>query len=247
MKNLFISLLLLSCFVATNAQEFKKYPFKSGIIEYKIEGKTKGTEIMYWDDYGAKELHVRDTETKTFGQVDKSVEYMLYQGDYQYSWQEGQERGSKLENPVLSSWKENPDMTWDELCNNLFTNLGYEKIGTETVAGKKCDVWKGMSKSWIWKGLTIKTYAKMLGIKVDQTATKIDTDASVAASKFEIPQNIKFHDPFNEIDRAAQNEDDETIDMDNEDEETVSADSLGSQVKSLFKGLGRALSGEGDE
>ncbi len=240
-KILFLSISIF-IFISVNAQKIKKYPFKSGIIEYKCEGNRTGTETMYWDEYGHKEYHIRNLETKTSTEVEKSVEHILYIGVEMYSWEDGKEAGMKIKNPILETMEEDPNMTWEQLSKNVLTNLGYKKVGSETVAGKKCEVWQGMSKAWIWKGLTIKTDANILGVKITQTATDINTGARVSSSKFELPDNIEFPDNFEEMERQSK----ENAGT-NSGEDQAAQDSVVKEVKTFIKGLGKMLGGSSDD
>ena len=72
--------------------------------------------------------------------------------------------------------------------------MGGKKIGTEKFLGKQTDIWeiKQMgTKSWVWKGVTLKTESNMMGMKINIVATKISENFD--KSKLEKP-NIDYRD-----------------------------------------------------
>ena len=46
----FLIITFLTTGIYAQKSNYKVFPFKSGVIEYKIEGKTKGTNIKYIED-----------------------------------------------------------------------------------------------------------------------------------------------------------------------------------------------------
>ena len=69
MKNvsyLFVLLFLSSILTAQKAN-YKVFPFKSGIVEYKLEGNSKGSHVKYFDNYGYKQADYTEAETVVFG------------------------------------------------------------------------------------------------------------------------------------------------------------------------------------
>jgi hypothetical protein len=39
----------------------KAFEIKSGKVEYKIDGETKGTKTLWWDDYGRQQYPGRES------------------------------------------------------------------------------------------------------------------------------------------------------------------------------------------
>lgn len=103
----------------------------------------------------------------------------------------------KMDNPVVAQWEEDgvDDQDVEAFGKAMLENMGYEKTENEEVLGKNCEVWEGMGKLWIWKGLTVKSEVKMMGVKVNMTATKIETDIAIPADKFKVPEGKKVVSP----------------------------------------------------
>ena len=75
----------------------------------------------------------------------------------------------------------------------MLEEMGGKKIGEEEVLGKTCEVWeiKNMgTKIWIWKGITLKTETDMMGMKINQTATKNRNHIKMAEEYFEVPEGV---------------------------------------------------------
>ncbi|MDA3929271.1 MAG: hypothetical protein PF541_09950 [Prolixibacteraceae bacterium] len=231
MKTKVISILLLLLIVSTisYAQQYRKYPFRSGKVEYKMDGNTTGTSTLIWDDYGYKEFNVENSVSTMFGQTTTSNDYSLMIGSEMYEWSNNDENVYQLSNPMAQKW-EDGDYDEDDVeafSIEMLEALGFEKIGTETVLGKKCDVYKGLGKVWVWKGISLKTEVKILGTISTITATKIETNIRIPSSSFELPQNRELIVNVN-IDQHAEDEMDESIE--------IKTDEINDALKNLFGG-----------
>ncbi len=224
MKKFLLALTILFLSISTiNSQTVKRYSFKSGKIEYKYEGNTKGKAVLYWDDYGNKELSINETETTMFGFTQKSNQYKLTLNEFIYTWEKDKKKGSKTENSFFNATKENPNVDWEKLAEETLESAGYKKSGTETILGKTCVIWKGIGSISVWKFLPLKTEVNILGTKVLQVASKIETDISIPSSTFNIPKGVKFQDVDELIDSATDDEN-----------EKENAKELMKKMKSLF-------------
>ena len=192
-----LSLILFTLFITLSAYAQKKanykvFPFKTGIIEYEKTGKTKGTHIKYIDDYGYKQGDYEETVTKIFGMKSKDKNGTVLIGPTVYAIDYKNNTVNKGKNPVYETYA-NSNGDYDKLGKEAMTALGFSDTGkTGTVLGNKCEIWKGnLGEIWIWKGLALKSVTKILGIKMEETATKITLDVKVPQDKFEVPKNMK--------------------------------------------------------
>ena len=188
----FLIVTFLTTGIYAQKSNYKVFPFKSGVIEYKIEGKTKGTNIKYIEDYGYKQADVTNTVTKFFGQktIDNSTDILI--GPKIYAIDHEKNTLTKARNPVYETYA-NESGNYEELGIQAMDALGFKDTGeTGTVLGNKCTIWKGpLGEIWTWKGLALKTKTKLLGIKMEETAVKIDLDSKVSAGRFEIPSGLE--------------------------------------------------------
>ena len=99
---------------------------------------------------------------------------------------------TKMENTMLKGF-EGQDLT--EVGEKMMKQMGGKKIGSEKFLGKQTDIWeiKQMgTKSWVWKGVPLKTELNMMGMKISVVATKISENFD--KSKLERPKNIDYKD-----------------------------------------------------
>ena len=201
-KRTFLTLVLAVTFIfgSAEAARYRKYPDKSGKIVYEVTGTSTGIRTVYWDDYGYREISVDDLETKLFGMKKKGVKTTLILGPDQYTWDDGDNRVFKAQNPVAEKY-EREDYNYDEVAaydKALLEGLGFEIVGTDSDMGKPCDIWSGLgSKVWVWKNhnVSLKSEMNIMGIKVNILATVFDANCSVPGSVFNIPAGREIIEP----------------------------------------------------
>ncbi len=178
----------------------KRYQVKSGIITYEIENnmmKGKMTQILYFDDYGAKESRESVTELKMMGQSFKTHKINFNKDGYFYDLDLEKKTGGKMKGMLPKGM----DMDINKLSEEMKKEYNIKKVGTETVLGKECDVntmeyakmnMKGTVS--LWQGLTLKSDMDMGKINVKTVAVKLEENVSVPASKFEVPSDFTIED-----------------------------------------------------
>lgn len=193
---LFISTLLLSISAKSQEANFKVFPFKTGIIEYKQEGNAKGTHIKYIDEYGYKQADFTETETTVFGFTNKENKGVIMVGSKIYIIDFSTNTASTGVSPVYDTYANSDGADYDEIGKKSMAALGFSNSGkTETIAGKKCEVWQGsLGKIWVWKSLALKSQTTVLGINITEIATSVKINAHISQSKFEVPENIEVEE-----------------------------------------------------
>jgi len=204
MKKIILGLLtIIGCTYVNAQQTIKPYKFKTAIVEYTYSGNTTGTQTLYIGEHGWNQCEVTNTVMKSFGQKNVTDEIKLTLGLEIYQWTPGQNTGTLMHNSMLEELIKDPDFDIKDFSKQLMKQLGFEKKGNEVVDGRDCEVWKGMGSTiWIWKDIAVKTEVKVLGQKTVWTATSVQFDVPVPASKFEVPGNIQFqkYDSSNPMD-----------------------------------------------
>lgn len=229
MRRLILISALLIITLSINAQSKNhRYAIKSGYIKYELTGNTTGTIEIWWDDYGYKTrtLTQSTTVTKMFGMKneDKKHTLVIINKDMQYVIDYISNRNTKIKIPFYPELVINKDMTeaeQKELADKILDSLGGERLGTEKVLSYNCEVVTALGfKSWVYKGIALKTAGKMLGIEANQTAVKFSPNKSISSSQFQPPSGVKFEDlseaegnPF-----AAAIQESENIDLDDDSE-----------------------------
>jgi len=169
------------------APAFKMYGIKSGIIEYKHSGSTSGTTTIYFDRYGTRTATHSDLIVN--GQAEKG--WIVSLDDTQYMYKEGTYQGVKMKNPMIEELRKVNDI--EKLSEEMYAKMGFKPAGTEKHLGKECIVYKGDNgKVLTWKGMLMVMEMNVMGTALKQEATKMDLNAKVKPSVFELPEGITF-------------------------------------------------------
>ena len=196
MKKLLIVLIaLLSLSLILNAQDYKRYKFESGKVVYKLSGAQSGTETLYFDDYGRKEVRFTEAEMDMMGIKQKMSTQTILEGKYIYSIDKTANTATKMENPMFDMFSDEDDL--EKIGEDIMKKMGGKKVGNETVKGKDCDVWevpKIGGKIWVWESIGIKTVVNMMGINITQELESLETDIDVSPDLFKIPEGIEIQD-----------------------------------------------------
>lgn len=193
MKKLLFVLLIIS--ITISAQDFKRYQFKSGKVKYKTSGSMKGTETMYFDNYGMQEVKETKATLEMMGIKQITDVKTIMNDKWVYTIDNNSGKANKVENPLYSMFPKGTDL--EKVGEEMMKNMGGKKIGTETLLGKDCDIWeikKLMSKVWVWKSIPIKSEINMMGMKITQIATSVEVDIDVSPDKFKLPEGVEFKD-----------------------------------------------------
>ncbi len=204
----FLAAIVYSTISIAQKQEYKQFAVKSGYIEYELSGNTTGTKKFWWDNYGMKSrTEIKSTTTiKIFGRTSKEEQnsISITDGTTNYTWDLVKGTAYKTSNhEYVDMGKElTKDMTEAELVQmgqDIIDALGGERLGTESILGKTCEVIKVMmAKVWIYKGLPLKSEAKMLGITSLEKAVDFKENITIPKQTFIPDPKIEFQD-INEL------------------------------------------------
>jgi hypothetical protein len=210
MKKTILSVMAIVFAMLGFAQEdymnMKQFDVKSGKIEYKIEGKTKGTKTLWFDDYGRYQYEHTVTSTKMFGMTTKTESLKIRDKEWMYDINLVDKTGTKMHvdkaNEMLNV---TTDVTTDEQLKkfgeDVQKNMDIKDGGTETLLGRSCKVTTSgslNSKTCEYKRIFLKTtvdLGSMLGAS-NEEAISFEENISIPASKFTVPSGI----PIQEID-----------------------------------------------
>ena len=202
-KNLLV-VILLGCSIAMNAQiNPEKYAVKSGHVEYTLSGNTTGTKSIWWDDYGDKtyEEIKAVTEVKMFGMKNREEVHTVTVMVGNQFWSvnviegTGQKGVSETQNMAKSIAEDMTEEEAKQLEQQIMDALGGKKLGTETFLGHSCEILSVMgAKIWIYKGVVLKSKAKIMGIESNEVATLFDEDVNVPSSRFGPPAEVEYQD-----------------------------------------------------
>lgn len=170
-----------------------QYQVKSGVFVSGIDFMGEQTVTTYFDDYGAKQATV--TVVEVMGTKSETVQ--ITADGWVYSYDPEKKEGTKMK--MLTSAgaaAAMPDIA--ALTDEMKKEMKFEELDTRTIAGKEATGMKleamGMPmKTWIWKGIPMRTEVEMGGKKPMVTEVKsVEVDVPVPAERFVVPADIKI-------------------------------------------------------
>jgi len=204
MKKLFILFSLALFSLSTNAHnnQNNQLAIKSGYVEYELTGSVTGTKKYWWDDYGNKSrTEIKSTsEVKIFGMTSKEEQHSITITDdntiYTQDLIKGTAHKSSNDEYEEIGNEMTEDMTEEEieqLGEEVLASMGGERLGTEKILGKECEVIKVMmAKVWMYKGIPLKSTAKVMSIETNETAVKFDENISIPFSTFTPDKSVEY-------------------------------------------------------
>jgi hypothetical protein len=202
MKNL----LILTCIllgINTNAQELKRYAIKSGYIKLELTGNISGTREVWWDNYGSKthELEKSSSVTKVFGiKTEEKTHTLTIHSDGEYwirDYIEGTGSKGKIYGYEQSKSLANSmnDQEREQFGRQMLESMGGQIEGKEKVGNYNCEVVSLMgAKTWVYKGVTLKSETSIMGITANEKFTEFKPNASVSSAKFVAPSDVNYED-----------------------------------------------------
>ena len=169
-----------------------KYAVKSGIVEYKTQ--MMGMEMnqtMTFDDYGNKEAI--DVMMEMMGVKVHNV--TINKEGFTYNLDMEKKTGTKVAtNPMASA-----NIDFQNLTEELKTEMNLKKEGTEEFLGKTCDkisidyTKMQMKGSFlVYNGVALKAEMEMSSMKIVLEALKYEENVDVPADKFDVPADFKI-------------------------------------------------------
>lgn len=210
------------------------YPFESVLIKYENEtsyghgdgkpGTTyTGTEELYIKGDKSLRITTKERPDEDGEKVEvKGVKIVTAEEEFLVDLDE--KEAVKIENPHKYGRAQYDKLTEEE--KKQFHNrmekrkvvsmdlLGVgQKIGTETILGKTCDVYEsgqkpdgnyaskaaegtpppGYSKLWVWReaGIPLKMITEDIGYSSETVVTKIEENVDIPDSRFEVPEGVE--------------------------------------------------------
>jgi len=162
-----------------------QYPFKSGIVKYESEAMGRKTNMtLYFKDYGKVECSVSKID---MGGQSMTMRSLIKDG-YLYSIADAQKNGTKMKvDDSYSTYIIDP-----ELFEKKLSEINGEKLGTEKVLGRTCQIYSmnengAESKMWVWKNMMLKMSAKQNGLSMTMEAKSIEETDKFPKGVFNVP------------------------------------------------------------
>ena len=193
--------LAIALSLSATAVTFKKYEVRSGKVSYTIRGsgnvmgatqEVAGKKRLIFDQYGFRELEEEATVEKfnIMGQTQKKQSHTLtYRNGTKVEIADFQRKSiSETEAPGMELMIAAANQNLAQMGKDFLKQMGGKKVGTDTVAGYRCDVWKLPAVTQcIYKGVPLRIDSEMMGIHRVETATRAEFDVPVSDADYKIP------------------------------------------------------------
>ena len=182
---------LLSVIAISLSAQDARYEIKSAIIKTKTVG--TGTErIIYIDDYGKKESLEM---TQVIGGIENRIR-IIYEDIYSTTVNLDSKQGSKILALRLVNFL--------HLTPEVIEKYKLKEAGEEEFLGKVCKIYYeerttigGLTmraKSWVWKGIVLKSESSYDGGTSSTIATEIKENVVIPSEKFTVPKDVNISD-----------------------------------------------------
>lgn len=185
--NLFLIVVIFSV-LNLSAQDLQLYPFKSGMIKYKFEGITKGSEIIYFNDYGQLLSDLKISLISHNNNIEQNSILKIYKYDSLIVL------NIKDKTATISSLSNNLNKSKQNLISqDMIKTMGFIKTGSEKIVGVNCDKYEGETGYlWVWNNIVLKSEMEIMGTKIITEAIEIRTNIKILKSKYKIPKEYKI-------------------------------------------------------
>lgn len=205
-SQIFILIIILTGCNSKAQNEVKRYEVKSGMIKYnttnsgKMMGsvvKGKGTESLYFKNWGAVELkESQSTQTTTMNMFGQRKEDTT-SSHTMNKLENGESYSVDFDQKLIYANKDiamnmiaafHPEGDVGEVGKGMLEGMGGEKIGHENMLGYDCEIWSvAGGKQWLYKGIMLKMEMTLMGITTTTVAQSAEFNISVADKHFLLP------------------------------------------------------------
>ncbi len=189
--------LLLACSPAALPESgYKRYGLESGIIEYEVSGTKTGKETLYFDRWGAREAKYSTTRAQSHGVSRTSHRLALIEGEWLTRIDLDAGQGVRTRNTALArTANKMGSRDLSGAAERYILEAGGEKIGSEVIAGRACDVWelkKLGTKTWLWKSIPLKTHFRVHGRERLVVAKRVEDGVEIPEQRFVVPEGVEL-------------------------------------------------------
>jgi len=177
-----------------------RYKLKSGYIKYQLDGQNKGTEELYWDNFGQNEARYTNISMTVFGMAQTTNSIYIIDGDWAYSVDGQTNTATKINYTAMMTKMKGGDNTQKpmDFSEEMIQAFGGVKAGTEKILGKTATIYNlanmGDYRVWLWKGVPLKSEANFMGFAVNMVAVEFKENVRVAQAKLTLPPGVTVVD-----------------------------------------------------
>jgi hypothetical protein len=179
---------------------YKRYSVLQGHIHYESKGFRRGTEDLYWTNWGRLEARHSNAELLTPKEVQPQKMVTINNGAYVTVADLARRGGYQFREPFLDSLMRLENAPPPEVTSvEVLQRMKYVKQGQDTILGLIADVWGEASTGTrlsLWRGIVLRQRVNVPdgSHRHEVVAVSIDTVNPPDPSKFATPEGIKYSD-----------------------------------------------------
>lgn len=174
---------------------YKRYPLRQAHIHYESSGFRRGTEDLYFTDFGIREARHMNLENLTPEGIRPERAMIVTIGSDMRMADLENKRGTRMKEPVADSLirlqvVDPPGV----ISDTILSRMRYTKQGTGTVLDRPVTIWFEPTSGTtlhVWDGLVLKQEVKNPQHQHVVVAVSIDT-TTPPESAFQVPDTIEY-------------------------------------------------------
>lgn len=182
--------------VYAEVPKVKRYQMSSGIIEYAMEGNRKGTETVYFSEWGMKEARYASIQPVNVDAEPVLNLLTLTLDEWIYSIDLDRKTGSKFQDPILAA----PDKSLipesvGEFSKGMLEMQGGVLKGRGRHLDRDCDQWeieKVRIKACVWNDIPLKIEWLEPLRELTVSAVRLEENVTIPEDKFAIPPDVRL-------------------------------------------------------
>ncbi|MDZ7846415.1 MAG: hypothetical protein U5L96_06430 [Owenweeksia sp.] len=161
------------------------FTIKAARITYEYSGMTKGTDILYFDDYGETVVLIQNRPSEIYGGT-KTIIY-----------RDGRTTiiNHDRKNAAKSAFRPKDTEPPSIATASNRESEGYEKLPNESIAGRECEVYHNNTinaKYWLWNNIDLRLENYSLGNNgYIKSATNVQIISAIPTELFLIPEGYE--------------------------------------------------------
>jgi hypothetical protein len=169
------------------------YEVKSGYLEMKDDAFGNGKTVVWFDDYGRREVRRSTSVIEMFGRRIETANVSIRTPERSVEYSPAKKKGRVSAGSAAA--QTDPRALTDP---KLRERYNVEELPDRVVLGRTCkgtsmEVMKGWPiRAWTWKGIPLLTQTRLGGGMVTLEAVKLDVDVEVPQSLFDVPNDVKL-------------------------------------------------------
>lgn len=177
------------------AAGFKRYGVEKGALIFRIDGAMKGTEHIYFDNWGWREAKYTRTTADVGSYQERTEEAQYLDGERRYVYDPATNVATFFDSPQVQQaadkWQ-TKDMV--KVGLEMLKGMGGRPDGKGKVVDIECDIWKidqHRITLHMWQGLTMKELSFVQNIPVERSCVQAKLDGDIPLDKLLLPKGVK--------------------------------------------------------